>query len=332
MTPTISVVIPTYKSAPWIEQTIGSVLEQTYPREHLELIVVDDASPDATVAVARKLLEASGLKHQFIVREKNMGVGVNRNAGWRAATGDWIQFLDHDDVLMPHKLKLQAECAAQVPGEVGVIYSSWRSLELIDGSWQQTGPVKAPNVDDDIVPGILCEHAFGYVGPSLIRKTAVSAVGGFTEIPNLGEDTDLMLRIAIAGWTFRQAVSEGQAFLYRQTPGSLWKSYSRNLNALWNLVQTFRSGEQFLRQQQADGGLRPDVRRALAAQYGRRAQFFLEREPEKFRIIQTWLDDLGYPVPPDLGRSMELASRLLGFRNAVRLRAKYVGLRDQLRE
>jgi glycosyltransferase involved in cell wall biosynthesis len=113
MTLRISVVIPTYKSAPWIEQTIGSVLQQTYPLENIELIVVDDASPDDTVAVTRGLLDAAPIKSQLIVREKNTGVTANRNAGWRAAAGDWIQFLDHDDALMAHKLQLQADRAAR---------------------------------------------------------------------------------------------------------------------------------------------------------------------------------------------------------------------------
>jgi glycosyltransferase involved in cell wall biosynthesis len=332
MSLSISVVIPAYKSAPWIEETIRSVLRQTYPLENVELIVVDDASPDDTVAVVRKLLEASTLKSQLIVREKNAGAPANRNAGWRAAKGDWIQFLDHDDALMPHKLQLQADCATQAPEDVGLIYSSWKSLELIDGTWQPSGPVNAPFVDDDTVPQILIDPTFGYVGPALMRKSALLAVNGFEEVPNLGEDTNLMLRLAMAGWKFRAAHSQGHAFLYRQTPGSLWKSYAKNLGALWNLLLTFRSGEQFLRGQQPGRELREDIRRALAAQYGRRARFFVEPEPEKFRIIQSWLDNLGYPVPPDLGKGMTLASKVLGYGNALRLRAKFVSLREQRRD
>jgi glycosyltransferase involved in cell wall biosynthesis len=327
----ISIVIPTYKSAPWLEQTLGSVLRQTYPLEHLELIIVDDASPDDTVAVARRLLDSAPIKSQLIVREKNTGVTANRNAGYRAASGDWIQFLDHDDMLLPHKLELQAGCIAQAPDDVGLVYSSWRSLELIDGTWQPSGPVNAPYVDEDTVPQILMDATFGYVGPTLMRKTALLAVNGFEEIPNLGEDTNLMLRLALAGWKFRAARSEGPAFLYRQTPGSLWKFYAKNLPALWNLLLTFRTGEQFLRGQQSDGKLRDDVRRALAAQYGRRAPFFLDLDPEKFRTIESWLAALEYPVPPDLGRGMSVAAKLLGYGNALRLRAKYRTAIDKLK-
>jgi len=109
----------------------------------------------------------------------------------------------------------------------------------------------------------------------------------------------------------------------------LWKSYAKNLKALWNLLLTFRTGEQFLREQHPQRELRPDVRHALAAQYGRRAPFFLQDEPEKFRTIQSWLDELGYPVPPGLGRRMELACKVLGFGNALRIRSTYRSWRDR---
>jgi hypothetical protein len=175
----------------------------------------------------------------------------------------------------------------------------------------------------------LIDATFGYVGPTLMRKSALLAVNGFEEKPNLGEDTNLMLRLAIAGWKFRRARSDGHAFLYRQTPGSLWKSYAKNLGALWNLLLTFRTGEQFLRERKPGAELRHDIRRALAWQYGRRAPFFLEPEPEKFRTIETWLDALGYSVPPDLGAGLAAASKLLGYRNALRLRAKYRAMIDK---
>lgn len=332
MSLTISVVIPAYKSAPWIAETIGSVLQQSYPVENTELILIDDASPDDTVGVARRVLEASPLKHQIIEREKNMGVTANRNEGFRAAAGEWIQFLDHDDVLMPHKLELQAGYAAKAAAEVGVIYSSWRALELTDGRWQPTGPVRSPNVDDDPIYGILKDDGFGYVGPTLIRKSALLSVDGFELRPNLGEDSNLMLRLAMDGWKFRSVSSGGgHAFLYRQTPGSLWKSYAKNLDALWNLLLTFKMAEDFLRQQKPAGQLPDPVRRVLASQYGRRAPFFLDAEPEKFRTIQAWLTALGYPTPPDLRRSLRLASKVVGYDNALRLHAHYRRAREMLR-
>jgi len=331
MLPNISVVIPSFKSGPWIEQTIGSVLAQTYPLEKIELIIVDDASPDDTVRLARKLLDASPMKSRIIVREKNVGVAMNRNAGWRAAGGDWIQFLDHDDVILPHKLQSQVDCVARAGREVDVVYSPWQAIELIDGRWQANGPVRASNLGDDTVAGMLKDEAFGYVGPALFRKTRLAGVGGFGEQPNLGEDTDLMLRLAMGGATFlRSADDNAPAFLYRQTPGSLWQSYTKNPIALWNLLLTFRMAEQFLREQRPGAALPDDVRRVLAAHYGRRIPFFVEQDPQKFATVVSWLDALGYPVPPNLGPKMKVASKAIGFRNALVLHNNLRGFASKL--
>jgi len=333
MSPSISVVIPSYKSAPWIEETIGSVLAQTYGLDKLELIIVDDASPDDTVSVARRLLEPSQLKHQIIVREKNTGVARNRNAGWQAASGDWIQFLDHDDVLLPHKLQEQVECIERAGTDVDIVYSTWRSLELIDGSWRPTGPPRPCYLDEDTVAAMLKEDASGYVGPALFRKSALAEVGGFEERPNLGEDSNLMLRMAMNGAKFRGTPNkDAPAFLYRQTPGSLWKAYAKNPVALWNLMLTFRMAEEYLRKQRPDTPLPQDVRRALASQYGRRVPLFLDQEPDKFQTVEGWLDELGYPIPPNLSRGMHAASKVLGYRNALRLRARYRGFVSRVKQ
>jgi glycosyltransferase involved in cell wall biosynthesis len=328
--PTISVVIPTYKAAPWLEETLGSVLHQTYPFENIEIIVIDDASPDDSVDVAKALLEGAKIKSRVVAREKNAGPAANRNAGWRMATGDWIQFLDQDDVLVPHKFKLQGELAARAGDDVAVVYSSWQSLELREGTWQPTGPVNAPRVDEDTVLRILQEVAFGYLGPTLIRRSALAGIDGFEERPNIGEDMNMMLRLSMAGGKFLEARSEGgAAFLYRQTPGSLWKVYIKNVVAMRNLLHTFRLAEEFLRTQQSGGRLTDEARFALGLRYGRFGDFYLEHDPESFRELEAWLHGLGFAYPPTLGRGMKAAAKVLGYRNALRARAKYRQLRGR---
>src|SRR4051794_4364611 len=110
MPPSVSVIIPTYNSGRWVAETLRSVPLQTFPRERLEIIVIDDASADDSAAVARAVLAGESIKHQVVVREKNGGVTSTRNLGWGMATGEWIQFLDADDLLAPHKIALQAAC------------------------------------------------------------------------------------------------------------------------------------------------------------------------------------------------------------------------------
>ena len=103
-----SVVIPAYNSAATLARAINSVSGQSYPAH--EIIVVDDGSIDATAAVARECGKAVRL-----LQQSNAGVAAARNAGARAATGDWLAFLDADDWYAPDRLRLHADWIAVDP-------------------------------------------------------------------------------------------------------------------------------------------------------------------------------------------------------------------------
>jgi len=317
----VSVVIPTYKSARWVETTLESVIAQTYPAHLIEIIVVDDKSPDDSAGVARRFLEkhAPG-RSRVVAHQQNRGAGANRNSGWRLATGDWIQFLDADDLLAPHKLQLQAEAAARAADDVAVVTSNWQHYEEMNGAWQPTGPINAPFVDDAPIERILNDLAFGYVGPTLIRKSFIEKVNGFVEEPNLGEDCDLMLRIAMAGGAFHSAPSPTAAFLYRQWPNSLWRSYIMNVVAMRNTLHTFHNVEQFLRAKDPRGQLSASARLGLAKRYSRWPHFFRERDPESYASLIRWLRGLGYHCPLGTRWPTWCLSSVIGYDNAVRIR------------
>jgi glycosyltransferase involved in cell wall biosynthesis len=104
----VSILIPAYNAEPWIEQTLRSALNQTWPRT--EIIVVDDGSKDATLKVARSL-ENRSLK---VVSQPNAGAPAARNRALKEAQGAFIQWLDADDLLDPDKITLQMKVAAEV--------------------------------------------------------------------------------------------------------------------------------------------------------------------------------------------------------------------------
>jgi glycosyltransferase involved in cell wall biosynthesis len=323
----ISVVIPMYNAASWINETLASVVRQTYPRDNIEVILVDDASRDDSVEVARTFLRDHSLTGHVIAREQNAGASAARNVGWRDARGQWIQFLDADDLLAPHKLERQAATAAQVPDDVVVVYSNWQNLELIDGQWRPTGAVSDLWVDDDAraarVAGILQEFSFGYGGPTLIRKAFLAVVGGFDEDLNLGEDIDLMLRVAMTGGRFQRAESREPVFFYRQTPGSLWRQSGAQMQSVRNMARVFRQAEAFLREQDAHG-LPVAARGSLARRYARCLEFFAGRDPDSYQQMFQWIGGLGLTAcPPYVSRGMQLASRLVGYENALRFRLSY---------
>lgn len=123
MEPKFSVIIPAYKGASFIGQAIRSALDQTY--SNLELIVVDDASPDQTGEVVQRFKDRRVI---YIRHEKNQGVVEARNSGLRFATGDLIAFLDQDDYFHPEKLASHARLHQEHP-EIGFSYNARFELD-----------------------------------------------------------------------------------------------------------------------------------------------------------------------------------------------------------
>jgi glycosyltransferase involved in cell wall biosynthesis len=289
MPPRVSVIIPTYNSAPWVAQTIDSVASQTYPADRLEIVVVDDASPDDSAGVARRHLEGIPIASRVVAHPNNAGAAANRNSGWKLAQGDWIQFLDADDLLTPGKIARQMQIAETAPDDVAVIYSSWQAYREEGEQWLPSGPVNAPVVDDDPLVRMLDIPTFGYVGASIMRKSFVAKVGGFWEKPNLAEDLDLMLRIAMIGGRYREARLAGPGLLVRQLRNSLARVYSKNLVAMRNLLQSFRGAEEFLR---ARGPLSDDAKRGLTARYSSWEVFFMDHDPDTHATLKGWISEL----------------------------------------
>jgi len=109
--PFFSIIIPTYNRAAFIETTLQSVFEQTYP--HYEIIVIDNCSTDNTEELLRPFIQAN--KIQFIKHEENYERARSRNTGMSAAQGDFVTFLDSDDFMYPTNLADAAEYARMHP-------------------------------------------------------------------------------------------------------------------------------------------------------------------------------------------------------------------------
>ncbi len=131
MSPKVSVVIPAYRCVGTLEDSVRSVLDQTF--SDLEVIIVDDASGDGSAEVAERIA-AKDLRITVIRHNKNTGVAGARNSGVRAAKADWIAFLDSDDLWEPSKLARQLEIAAQT--NAALIYTA---AICIDGNGEPTG-------------------------------------------------------------------------------------------------------------------------------------------------------------------------------------------------
>jgi glycosyltransferase involved in cell wall biosynthesis len=329
MSPHVTVVVPMYNARRWIEETLESVADQSYPREHIEVLVVDDASTDDSVAIASAFLTDHGLNGRVITNARNAGPSAARNTGWRLAAGEWVQLLDADDLLAPHKLATQLVSAAQQPEDVAVVYSPWQHYAESDGTWGPIDELVSPTVDDDPVLRILQDFWFGYVGPTIIRTSVLRELAGLSEKLHLGEDLELMLRIAMAGYRFHKVEARAPAFFYRDTPDSQWRRAMANPQSMRDLVQVIRRVEIFLRQREPQG-LSVEAREALGSRYQRCLESFMDCDFASFHETLDWMSALPLTCPPGTSRNLRLMSNAVGYGNAQRLRFSYRRLKRRL--
>lgn len=191
----VSIIIPCYRQAQFLAATIESALAQTH--RDLEVIVIDDGSPDHTAEVAARY--ASDPRFRYL-RQENTGLPGARNRGLAETTGEYVCFLDSDDLLLPDKCRRQVEVLAANP-KLGFVYCDITTID-------EKGIVVPDQFSIAAVPRDLSGNLFGtliqggYFPPHtvMVRRSVLEAVGGFD--PALGghADYELWLRISGAGY------------------------------------------------------------------------------------------------------------------------------------
>jgi len=187
----VSVIIPAYNGDRYLGSAIDSVLQQTY--QDYEIIVVDDGSTDNTAQVAKEY----GNRVRYL-SQTNQGVAASRNLGLAAALGDYIAFLDQDDLFLPHKLSSQVELLDQNV-DLGIVNSGWqichshsinepaKATEAAVQPWQQI---------PDLSPANLIVWKPVFLGAMLFRRSWLERAGGFNTSLEQTPDVDLVMRLA----------------------------------------------------------------------------------------------------------------------------------------
>lgn len=118
--PLVSIILPNYNNARYVAEAIESVLKQTYT--NWELIVIDDGSSDNSVEIIQKVIYRDE-RIKLIINPVNKGVSASRNEGLKTCKGDFVCFLDSDDIFLPNKLTDQVEYLLQ-NNTIGLVYSN----------------------------------------------------------------------------------------------------------------------------------------------------------------------------------------------------------------
>jgi glycosyltransferase involved in cell wall biosynthesis len=233
----VSVIIPAYNGDRYIGEAIDSILAQTY--KDYEIIVVDDGSTDNTAQVAQQY----GNQIQYL-SQTNQGVAASRNLGLSVAKGEYIAFLDQDDLFLSHKLLAQVTLLEKNPS-LGIANSGW---QIVD----QQGQVKAAVEPWEKIPQLNLADLIiwkpVFLGAMLFRHSWLKRSGGFDTTLEQTPDVDLVLRLAAVGCA--AAWVEQTTVKYRQ----------HEANASNNTILQARELDQILARFFTQDNLSPEVK------------------------------------------------------------------------
>lgn len=198
MKPLVSVCIPAYNNAEYIEDTIKSILNQTY--QNIELVIVDDQSKDQTVQVIEKLQETDD-RIKLYKNEKNLGMVGNWNRCLELATGEFVKLICADDMIDENAIEKEAEALQQYK-TVNLVESDTR---LVDIDGKKTGVFKR-YYKSGVVDGkkvakvsLMLNNFFGAPVNNMIRRSVLEQTGGFDTGFTYILDFDMWVRIACCG-------------------------------------------------------------------------------------------------------------------------------------
>jgi glycosyltransferase involved in cell wall biosynthesis len=307
----VSIVVPCYNAEPWVAAAIESALAQTWPT--IEVIAVNDGSKDGSLGVLRRL---AGPKVQ-VLDQPNRGASAARNAGLRAAQGEFIQFLDADDLLTPGKLAAQvALLDERGPGVVATarwarFQSDPAEAKIIDSSlFQDMAPIDFLLL---LTAGGHMMHPAAWLVPSDIAKKA----GPWDENLTLNDDGEYFARVVLSARNI--AHSAGSLALYRS---GLHQSLSGRRDRR-SMESLYRSCDLIAAHLTAAEDS-PRVRRALADYFQRLEYEIYPAAPDLTGLARARVRALGgSALRPAMGSRQALLARIVGWRLARRAAALF---------
>lgn len=304
--PLVSILIPCHNGETFLRATLESALAQTHP--HIEIIVVDDGSTDGSRAIASDFEPSVR-----VLSGPQRGASAARDLATAVSKGEWLQYLDADDLLMPHAVSSRLAAASRLGADVAC--GDWRRLEPGPGGVWSNGRLEVADpsaVSEE--PDLAVFKGF-WAPPAAIlyRRSIVERIGGWH--PNLPVIQDARFLFDAARNGARFAHVPGESAAYRQHASASLSS--RSQQRFWEDV--LRNNREIEALWTQDGTLVGSRRAAMAEAYGlgARVTFPIDRG-----LYRANLGELSrFPEAP---RSRYLAvavalERLIGHRAAVRL-------------
>ena len=315
--PLVTVIIPCYNSALFLPETLQSVLAQNY--ENLQLVLVDDGSTDNTREIILALAATQPDRIVALIHD-NGGAATARNRGLVHARGDYIQFLDADDLLPVDAISRRVTALQQSGADVA--YSDWQKLEETDPGVFVAGEVIARAMEDvDADPAIALFTSFWCPPAALLySRSIVERIGGWKQHLAPIEDARFMLDAVLCGGRYQYVPGVGAMYRIHHGPSHSRQSPLKFVRAvLANAIEV----EQHWRQ---GGDCSSQQQNALLKAYDYTARMLLSQDAAAFELALAGMYRARPGLQWNLPKVAGLVSRLIG----LSLTAKLLGLAGKL--
>ncbi len=189
----VSILIPAFNSREWIAKTIESALAQTWP--HSEIVVVDDGSTDETLAIAQRYAS----ERVLVLSQSNQGAAVARNTALTACQGDYIQWLDADDLLAPDKIEKQVNAASEIDNRRVLLSAAWAHFNYrITSAKFVATPLWADHGPLDWLLLQLGHNLHMQTATWLVTRELTTAAGPWDADLTTGDDGEYFSRVILA--------------------------------------------------------------------------------------------------------------------------------------
>jgi len=301
----VSIIIPCFNANRWIHDALRSALGQDCEKE---IIFIDDGSTDDSAGIVER--EFPSVR---IVRTKNQGTSKTRNFGTSLSSGQFLQYLDADDMLAPGKLKIQSEALQKTGADVA--YGDWQKLtEVKHGSFISGEIIKRrlDNPEIDLFTDFWCPPA-----AYLFRRSIVEKTGGWNENLPVIQDARFALDCAL---------HDGK-FIYCPGVMASYRAHSSNSVSTRNSIAFVRdclkNASEIERWWQDHGGVNDTRENALFKVYGYAARASFEKDKRTFGEALSALERLNPGYIPVAPRHLRATSRLFGYKNAEKIASWY---------
>lgn len=296
----VSVIIPCFNAASWIREALKSVLEQNI--DNMEIIVIDDGSTDNSADIVAKDFPTIKL-----IGTKNQGASKARNLGTRESEGEFIQYLDADDMLAPGKLVTQLESLRKARADVA--YGDWQKLAETDNGKFVKGEIISRKIENPEIE-LFTTDKWCPMAAYLFRRSIVEKIGGWNENLPIIQDVRFQLDCALHGGIFHY-LPRVMGYFRVHSAVSLSKRDPIGFirDCLCNAAEVQKWWEEH-------GGISKERKAALISAYECIARASFENDKKTFEAAYEMLNIFKPGYAPENSTPLKLASRVLGYRNA----------------